>query len=407
MGWLAHKKIIVGISGGIAAYKCAELTRRLIEQGAHVRIVMTAAAQEFVTPLTFQALSGNPVCHDLLDPTAEAAMGHIELARWADLIIIAPASANFMARLAHGFANDLLSTLCLASTAPMMVVPAMNQMMWQNPATQNNCALIQQRGMHVLPPNSGAQACGEVGPGRMQEPEQILAEVLRFFSAKTSSPGFLQGKKVVITAGPTREALDPVRFISNHSSGKMGFALAQAAQQAGADTTLICGPVHLPDPQGVRRIDVISAQDMYEAALLEAGQTDLFIATAAVADYRPATVAEQKIKKKTETVLLELVRNPDIVAAIAALPNKPFTVGFAAETQDVLAYAKDKLSRKNLDMIVANDVARSDIGFNAQDNDVTLISKSAEVHLPRANKHLIAQQLMVEIAKAMGLNPAF
>lgn len=405
MGWLAHKKIILGISGGIAAYKCAELTRRLIEQGAHVRIVMTAAAKEFVTPLTFQALSGNPVCHDLLDPEAEAAMGHIELARWAELIVIAPASANFIARLAHGFANDLLSTLCLASTAPMMVAPAMNQMMWQNAATQSNCTLLQQRGMRVLHPNSGTQACGEVGPGRMQEPEQILAEVLRFFSAKTTSQGFLQGKKVVITAGPTREALDPVRFISNHSSGKMGFALAQAAQQAGADTTLICGPVHLPTPQGVRRINVISAQDMYGAALAEAGQSDLFIATAAVADYRPAAVAEQKIKKKTETVSLELVRNPDIVAAVASLPNKPFTVGFAAETDDVITYAKDKLTRKNLDMIVANDVAGSDIGFNAEDNAVTLISKTEEVHLPRANKTQIAQQLIVGIAKAMGLDP--
>lgn len=401
MGRLAHKKIIIGISGGIAAYKCAELTRRLIEQGAHVRIVMTAAAREFVTPLTFQALSGNPVSVDLLDPQAEAAMGHIELARWADLILIAPASADVIARLAHGFANDLLSTLCLASTAPMMVAPAMNQMMWRNPATQSNCALLHSRGVQLLLPNSGSQACGETGPGRMQEPEQMLAAVLRFFSAQNTLHGLLLGKKVLITAGPTREALDPVRFISNHSSGKMGFALAQAAQQAGANTTLICGPVQLPSPQGVRRINVVSAQDMYEATLAEAGQSDLFIATAAVADYRPAAAAERKIKKNAETMSLELVRNPDIVAAVASLPNKPFTVGFAAETDDVIAYAKDKLARKNLDLIVANDVARNDIGFNAEENAVTLISKTASIELARANKTDIAEQLIALIAQAM------
>lgn len=398
MGLLAHKKILLGISGGIAAYKSAELTRRLIEQGADLRVVMTSAAMQFVTPLTFQALSGNPVSFDLLDPHAEAAMGHIELARWADLVLIAPASADFIARLAHGFANDLLSTLCLATTAPITVAPAMNQRMWQNAATQDNCDRLQHRGFCVLQPNVGNQACGENGPGRMQEPKQILAAVIQHFSSRTQVCQPLKGKKVIITAGPTREALDPVRYISNHSSGKMGFALAAAAFHAGADTTLIAGPVHLATPDGVQRINVLSAQDMYTAALAQAEQADLFIATAAVADYRPAQILDQKIKKSSSTLTLELIKNPDIVAAVAALPQKPVTVGFAAETHDVINYANDKLIRKNLDMIIANDVARSDIGFNAEENAVTVLSKTQQQHLPRAKKDLIAQQLIEIIA---------
>ena len=397
----SRKKIILGITGGIAAYKSAELTRRLKEQGAEVRIVMTPGAKEFVTPLTFQALSGNPVSDNLLDREAEAAMGHIELARWADLILVAPASADFLARLSHGFANDLLSTLCLATSAPIAVAPAMNQLMWQNKATQENCRTLSQRGIRLLGPNSGEQACGETGPGRMMEPDQLISAIGPLLTKACDASNKLRGKKVVITAGPTREALDPIRYISNHSSGKMGFALAKAAIAAGAETVLIAGPVHLSTPEGAERININTALEMYEASLDRAASADIFIATAAVADYRPQQVAEQKIKKSAEKISIDLTRNPDIVAAIAALPEKPFTVGFAAETNDLISYAKGKLQNKNLDLIVANDVARSDIGFNSDQNAVTVISAEAHQHLEQTSKEQIAEQLITIISSAI------
>lgn len=395
MAQLANKNIVLGITGGIAAYKSAELARRLKEFGAEVRVVMTQGAKEFVTPLTFQALTGNPVFDNLLDREAEAAMGHIELARWADLILVAPASANFLARLCNGFADDLLSTLCLATSAPIAVAPAMNQVMWQNSATQENIKKLQHRGTYLLGPASGSQACGETGPGRMLEPTQLVEETIRL---TTPHSRILNNKRVVITAGPTREALDPIRYISNNSSGKMGFALARAALSAGAETTLISGPVHLDTPAGARRINTETALEMYQASLEQAEHADIFIATAAVADYRPKDVSSNKIKKSAETLSIDLVRNPDIVAAVASLPDKPFTVGFAAETNGVIDYAKGKLKNKNLDMIIANDVSRSDIGFNSDQNAVTIVSDDDTLHLDQSSKDHIAQQIISVIS---------
>ena len=367
---LNGRRILVGITGGIAAYKVAELVRLLVKSRAEVRVVMTAGAKEFITPLTLQALSGNPVHHTLLDPAAEAGMGHIELAKWADLIIVAPATANFIAQFAAGMANDLLSTLCLATEAPVAIAPAMNQAMWKTPRTQRNItSFSSDLNVFVWGPESGEQACGDVGPGRMLEPAQLMECVLGHFKS-----GALQGKSVVITAGPTREAIDPVRYISNHSSGKMGYALAVAAQAAGANVTLISGPVSLSAPKGVALQMVSTASEMLSSAeTLAEGGCDIFIAAAAVADYRVSAVAEQKIKKTNDDMVIELSKNPDIVATIAARKAKPFTVGFAAETQNVLAYAKDKLLRKNLDMIIANDVSDSRIGFNSEDNEVTVL----------------------------------
>ncbi len=393
---LANKRILLGISGGIAAYKSAELVRTLTKAGADVRVIMTSGALEFITPLTLQALSGNPVHHALLDETAEAGMGHIELARWADTILIAPATADVIARLAAGMGNDLLTTVCLASAAPLCLAPAMNQQMWAAPTTQNNLTTLAQllgEKLALFGPDSGAQACGDIGPGRMLEPEAIARLLANRFTT-----GTLAGKRVVITAGPTREALDPVRYISNHSSGKMGYALARAAQEAGAEVTLISGPVHLPAPDRVTLVSVVSATDMLAAALATLEHCDLFIASAAVADYRPATIAEQKIKKAGDEIQLTLVKNPDIVATIAQHKNRPFTVGFAAETNDVDAYARAKLERKNLDMIIANDVSRQDIGFGADDNAVTLYSKHGSTEFTVMNKALLARQLLAAIA---------
>ncbi len=367
---LNGRRILVGITGGIAAYKVAELVRLLVKSSAEVRVVMTEGAKEFITPLTLQALSGNPVHHTLLDPSAEAGMGHIELAKWADLIVVAPATANFIARFAAGMANDLLSTLCLATDAPVAIAPAMNQAMWKNPRTQRNInSFLSDSNLFVWGPDSGVQACGDVGLGRMLEPVQLMDNVLGYFKS-----GALQGKNVVITAGPTREAIDPVRYISNHSSGKMGYALAAAAQVAGANVTLISGPVSIPVPEGVDLQSVVTASEMLKSAeILADNGCDIFIAAAAVADYRVLEVAEQKIKKTNDDMVIELSKNPDIVATIASRKVKPFVVGFAAETQDVLAYAKGKLIRKKLDMIIANDVSDSRIGFNSEDNEVTVL----------------------------------
>ncbi|WCP67247.1 bifunctional phosphopantothenoylcysteine decarboxylase/phosphopantothenate--cysteine ligase CoaBC [Vibrio tubiashii] len=396
MQTLAGKKILLGISGGIAAYKCAELTRRLIERGAQVQVVMTKAAKEFITPLTMQAVSGRPVSDSLLDPAAEASMGHIELAKWADLVLLAPATADLVARMSAGMGNDLLTTLVLATDSPIAVSPAMNQQMYRNIATQENIATLASRGMHIWGPAAGEQACGDVGPGRMLEPMQLVERCEQFFADKP-----LKGKSVVITAGPTREAIDPVRYISNHSSGKMGFALAQAAVAQGAKVTLVSGPVSLTTPAGVERIDVDSAQSMYNAAIKQAKTHDIFIGCAAVADYRPEYIAEQKIKKSDDSdqMTITMVKNPDIIASVAALSeSRPFTVGFAAETQDVEHYARTKLSKKNLDMICANDVSVEGQGFNSNDNAITVYWKDGKQSLTLASKQQIASQIIMTIA---------
>ncbi len=391
---LVNKRILLGVTGGIAAYKSADLVRRLQDAGAEVRVVMTQGACEFITPLTMQALSGHPVHTDLLDPRAEAAMGHIELARWADLVLIAPASADFLARLAYGHGNDLLATLCLATGAPVAVAPAMNQQMWADQATQKNQLILQEKGIHIFGPGAGSQACGEVGPGRMQDPVEIIQQAAEVFDYD-----LLTGKHLVITAGPTREPIDPVRYLTNKSSGKMGFALAQAAAEAGARVTLIAGPVALDTPNRVNRIDVVRAEDMHEASLkaVEEG-CDIFIATAAVADYRPTVTADHKIKKSTEEIHLTLVKNPDIIAAVASHAKRPFTVGFAAETQDVIEYAQGKLKSKKLDMIATNDVSGTNVGFNSDNNALTVIWPGGHKVLPLASKAQIAKQLIELIA---------
>ncbi len=386
---LQDKKIVLGISGGIAAYKIPELVRRLKDQGADVRVVMTEGAKAFITPLTLQAVSGNGVADSLLDTEAELAMGHIELAKWADLIIIAPATADIIARITAGLANDLLTTLCLATSAPIALAPAMNQQMWHAVATQANITTLNERGYHLWGPGSGEQACGDIGLGRMLDISELVSLSSDFFADK-----YLQGKHWVITAGPTREAIDPVRYISNHSSGKMGYAIAHAALRAGAEVTLISGPVAINSPIGCQLIPVISADEMHQQALSYAKKCTTFIACAAVADYRVANIAKQKIKKTSDAMQLELIKNHDIVADVASLTNKPFIVGFAAETQNVEHYARGKLVRKNLDLIAANDVAKSGQGFNSDNNALTLFSAIDKTEIPLANKNIIAKQLV-------------
>jgi len=386
MSSLANKHILLGITGGIAAYKCAELTRLFVKAGAEVQIAMTAAATEFITPLTMQALSGNRVHLGLLDTEAEAAMGHIELARWADLILVAPATADFMARLAHGQADDLLSTLVLACNAPVAVAPAMNQAMWADQGTQHNLQILQDRSYHQFGPAEGDQACGDVGMGRMLEPEQLLDQCAALFEV-----GYLAGKRVVITAGPTREALDPVRFISNHSSGKMAYALAAEAVAAGAKVTMISGPVHLQEAEAVERINVSSAQEMLQAALDHVQNCDIFIGVAAVADYRPAQVETDKIKKSSEQMQINLIKNPDIINTIANLEHPPFMVGFAAETSNIVANGRAKLHNKKLDLLFANNATDT---FNSDNVFVTAITKDSEQELGPANKHAVARQML-------------
>ncbi|NVC92170.1 bifunctional phosphopantothenoylcysteine decarboxylase/phosphopantothenate--cysteine ligase CoaBC [Vibrio natriegens] len=399
MQTLAGKKILLGISGGIAAYKCAELTRRLIERGAQVRVVMTKAAQEFITPLTMQAVSGHPVSDSLFDPAAEASMGHIELAKWADLVLLAPATSDLIARLSAGMGNDLVTTLVLATDSPVAVSPAMNQQMYSNVATQENIATLTRRGMHIWGPGAGEQACGDVGPGRMLEPMQLVHLCEHFFQ-----PKLLEGKSVLITAGPTREAIDPVRYISNHSSGKMGFALANAAAQLGARVTLVSGPVSLSTPVGVERINVASAQEMYDAVMSHATNHDAFISCAAVADYRPEDIASQKLKKTEDNdqMVIKMVKNPDIVASVAAMTDKrPFTVGFAAETNDVETYARGKLVKKNLDMICANDVSVEGQGFNSNDNAITLFWPEGELALALESKEALSFKILEKMHALM------
>ncbi|MDH1315369.1 bifunctional phosphopantothenoylcysteine decarboxylase/phosphopantothenate--cysteine ligase CoaBC [Shewanella xiamenensis] len=400
---LITKNVLLGIGGGIAAYKSADLVRRLKERGFDVRVVMSQSAIEFITPLTLQALSGHPVSSSLLDPAAEAAMGHIELARWADLVIIAPATANLIARINAGMADELITTTCLATEAPIALCPAMNQQMYRNLATQANLASLQSRGYTLWGPASGSQACGEVGPGRMLEPLEIAELASRFFATKDvyaeqeSQP--LAGQSVLITAGPTREAIDPVRYISNHSSGKMGFALAKAAADMGADVTLVAGPVNLATPEGVTRINVESAQNMLDAVMENVDNKDIFIGCAAVADYRVSDIATSKIKKSAEEMQLALVRNPDILATVASLANRPFMVGFAAETHDVETYARDKLKRKNLNMIAANDVSVAGLGFNADANALRVFWPQGSQDLPATDKLTLARQLLSLIVK--------
>jgi len=393
---LDKKKIILGVCGGIAAYKSAQLVRELVRGGAAVRVVMTPAAQAFVTPLTFQALSGNPVHVDLLDPTAEAAMGHIELARWADTVVVAPASADFAARLSHGMADDLLSTLCLATTAPIILAPAMNVRMWQNAATRANMALLAKRGMRILGPAIGTQACGESGPGRMLEPGELARLIL---PAKDGGP--LSGKSVLLTAGPTREPLDPVRYLSNRSSGKMGFALARAAAEMGGRVVLICGPCGLPTPTGVARINVETALQMHARVMHHAADMDLFLAVAAVADYRAEQQADCKIKKCGDNLTLQLVQNPDILAEVAALKQRPFCVGFAAETDQLERYARDKLARKELDIIAANQVGGVDCPFESDRNALRVFWAGGEATIERSSKRQVATQLLQIVINRM------
>ena len=437
------KNILLGITGGIAAYKSASFARLLIKSGYDVRVIMTASAQAFITPLTLQALTGNQVHIDLLDESAELGMGHIELAKWADLLIIAPATANTIAKLAMGIADDLLTTVCLATTAPILVAPAMNQQMWQHPSVKLNLQTLTDYDYEIIQPGSGEQACGDIGEGRLPEPEQLL-EYVQYFIARQVTPQVLAGKNVTITAGPTIEAIDPVRYLSNHSTGKMGFALAKACRNAGARVTLIVGgKVPLPTPLLVNRIDVLSAEEMLMTARQcarddicechddhhhdhhhdhehhhhhdhdEFGNdievepvstaTDIFIATAAVADYRTRDVVPQKIKKTQDQMALDLVKNPDILATIAEEFPEVFVVGFAAETQDIEKYARGKLEAKNLDMIACNDVSRSDIGFGSDDNAMTVFfkDKSAGVTLEKASKDIIANQLVSLIGKQL------
>ncbi|MEW6354315.1 MAG: bifunctional phosphopantothenoylcysteine decarboxylase/phosphopantothenate--cysteine ligase CoaBC [Pseudomonadota bacterium] len=394
MSSLTNKHILLGVTGGIAAYKSAELIRQLRAHGCDVRVAMSAAATQFITPLTLQALSGHPVHRHLLDPNSEASMGHITLARWADAVLVAPASADFMAKLAHGLADDLLSTLCLASDAPLALAPAMNQQMWANPATQANRATLEQRGVHLFGPAEGEQACGEVGPGRMLEPAELVQRTAALFKNE-----LLSGAQVLVSAGPTREALDPVRYLSNRSSGKMGYALAAAAAEAGARVTLVSGPTALPAPDRVERIDVLSARDMQQAVLARAPHCDIFIAAAAVADYGVTDAAPHKIKKNAEELTLHLTRNPDILAEVARLTRRPFTVGFAAETEHLETHAQHKLADKALDMVAANWVNQEGVGFDSDDNALHVVWEGGEQALPRTSKNKLARELIKIIAR--------
>jgi phosphopantothenoylcysteine decarboxylase/phosphopantothenate--cysteine ligase len=394
------KHIVLGVTGGIAAYKAAELVRRLREAGAEVRVVMTRGAQAFVTPLTFQALSGKPVHTELLDAAAEAGMGHIELARWADLVLVAPATADFIARLAHGLGDDLLATVCLASPAPLVLAPAMNQQMWANRAVQANCAMLRERGVRLIGPETGSHACGDTGPGRMTEPTDLAAALFPAapFPATLAA---LAGRHVVVTAGPTYEDIDPVRFIGNRSSGRMGFAVAAAAAAAGARVSLVAGPVRLETPAGVERVDVRSAAEMRDAALALARTADAFIGVAAVADYAPVRRAEQKVKKGAARQTLELAATPDIVAEVAALDGGPLTVGFAAETENLKQHALEKLSRKRLAMIAANRVGVEGSGFESERNEILLLSADGERNLGSGSKQELARLLIGAVAERL------
>ncbi|WP_420936007.1 bifunctional phosphopantothenoylcysteine decarboxylase/phosphopantothenate--cysteine ligase CoaBC [Alteromonas sp. A081] len=393
---LANKNVLLGVTGGIAAYKTPDLVRKLTALGANVRVVLTGSATEFVSPLSLQAVSGNPVHQHLLDPAAEAAMGHIELAKWADILLIAPATANVLAKLAIGMADDLLTTLYLATTASVFIAPAMNQQMWKAPATLDNLARLKQYGVNFIGPTSGEQACGDVGAGRMMEPVEIASMVSQTINRRAVAE--LRGKHVLITAGPTREPLDPVRYISNHSSGKMGFAIAEAAVDAGAKVTLVAGPVSLQTPRGCERIDVVTADDMLGVCEQFALKADIFISTAAVADYKAVSVAENKIKKSDNELTLTFTKNPDILAIISRKDNRPFCVGFAAESQNVEQYARLKLTNKKLDMIAANNITADGLGFNSDNNALHVLWNGGDKKLPATSKSELAHQLISLIA---------
>ena len=390
---LSDQHIVLGITGGIAAYKSAELVRRLVDHGAEVQVVMTDAAKTFIAPLTLQALSGRPVRDTLLDPSAESGMGHIEIARWADRLVVAPASADFIARLAGGMASDLLATVCLATSAPIALAPAMNQGMWRKSATQRNLATLKADGITMLGPNSGEQACGDVGPGRMVEPAEIISHL-----TSPEKTQVLDGVSVMITAGPTWEALDPVRALSNHSSGKMGYAVAAAAVSAGATVTLVSGPTALDPPPGIQYRSIRSAEEMLAAVERDIDTCDVFIGVAAVADYRPARSETSKIKKQADSITLELVRTPDILARVAQQVKRPFTVGFAAETDQAIANAREKLHNKGLDLIAVNQVDEANNPFSSEENRLVLISQTDEIDLGRDSKTVLAEQLISEIA---------
>jgi phosphopantothenoylcysteine decarboxylase/phosphopantothenate--cysteine ligase len=396
---LTNKRVLLGVTGGIAAYKSADLVRRLQDDGADVRVVMTRSAQEFITPLTMQALSNHPVHLDLLDTETESVMGHIELARWADVVLVAPATADFIARLTAGHGDDLLTTICLAAECGVIIAPAMNQAMWAKPSTQQNTQLLKQRGVSLLEPDVGLQACGETGAGRLMDVPEIVTALASQF--RTAS---LAGCHVVITAGPTREAIDPVRYISNHSSGKQGYALALAAIEAGARVTLISGPTNINAPDRATVVAVQSADEMLKAVMSSISDADIFIGVAAVADYKPVSVENQKIKKSgASTLTLDLVQNQDILKTVASLENSPFTVGFAAETENVIEYARTKLTAKNLDMIIANNVADTSIGFNSDHNETTIITRNlsgtTEAQQPKMSKENLSRKLIELIAE--------
>lgn len=398
MSNLSNKRILLGVTGSIAAYKSADLVRRLRETGAEVRVIMTAGGREFITPLTLQAVSGHPVHSELLDVGAEAGMGHIELAKWADLVLIAPASADCLARLVQGRADDLLGAVCLASNAPLAVAPAMNQAMWADAATQANVETLRQRAVHIFGPGEGEQACGDVGAGRMLEPGELVKESMALFAT-----GSLAGLQVLVTAGPTREPIDPMRYISNRSSGRMGYAVAEACVEAGAKVTLVSGPVCLPGPERVTRINIETANEMLAAVESKLGECDIFISAAAVADYRPVQRAEQKMKKSDETISLELTRTDDVLAIIAARNEAPFTVGFAAETENVIRNAQAKLQAKSLDMIAANKIGKSEngepLGVESEDNALSVFWQGGGQDLPKAHKSQLARQLIALIGQ--------
>ena len=398
MNSLANKNILLGVTGGIAAYKSAEIVRSLKKAGSSVRVVMTKSAEEFITPLTLQALSGNKVSSQLLDPESELGMGHIELAKWADAILIAPATANTLAKLASGRGDDLLSSISLAFEGPISLAPAMNQAMWKDSRTEENIKKLINSKFQIYGPGSGEQACGDVGLGRMLEPDEIISSFSLLFEE-----GLLMNKSILISAGPTQEPIDPVRYITNKSSGKMGYSLAQAGLEAGAKVTLISGPVNIEAPEGVHLVEIKTAEEMYEAVMHHIRNSDVFISSAAVADYKPENFSKEKIKKSNKDldISIPMTENKDILKSVGAMENKPYLVGFAAETNDLIKNAKLKLSKKKLDLIVANDISNTEIGFDSDENEVTLINNEIELFIEKGPKKRVASKIIQYISEQL------